>query len=236
LRSLNLFLGACGRVGFDESVILVDAASSTPTDADGIADSADLTTTSSGSGGSSGDGGQNGSSGGTSGTSGSDASCSVNTSPAKTGATATALSGKNGWSNPDNARVSDGLSASATLNDDSTALVITGFGLAIPASAEIQGVTVRVLHRAASGVITDESFNLTGTGLSQGINHRMAAWPTTFTNDVYGGPTDLWGQALTPAVVNDPSFGVSLRANSGSAAKTNIAEVDAITIEITYCD
>ena len=108
------------------------------------------------------------------------------------------------------------------------ALTFGGCGFTIPSGATILGVGV--------------SFQvLTNTGLSGNTIYEVALWyqgallgtlkspatlingtPTNPNNFAYGSAADLWGATLTPAIVNDPSFGfaVSVLVGGGSPNRT----------------
>lgn len=58
-------------------------------------------------------------------------------------------------------------------------------------------------------------------------------WPTVDTVAVYGGAGDLWGETLTPAIVNDVDFGVMLQATIVLADQ---ASVDQSTLRVYYED
>lgn len=172
------------------------------------------------------------------------------------------------WSNPSQALVLDGsyasilslanLSLFSTVNVVTDNLQVTNFGFSIPSTATIQGVTATV-NRLASGLnvtvgglvnltatVTDNSVRLAGTGVTSSNLASGAAWPGSAANATYGGTSNLWGATLTPAIVNDPSFGMALAANlNGSQATVVIvlpvsaslipgASVDEMTLAVTY--
>lgn len=90
--------------------------------------------------------------------------------------------------------------------------VAQGFGFSVPSSATVLGVIV--------------SFPIQSQGPTTGTVNQVALWysgaqegtakspgtpiTTTPTTTAYGSAADLWGAALTPAIVNDPSFGFAL--------------------------
>ena len=89
----------------------------------------------------------------------------------------------------------------------------TNFGFAIPTTATILGAAVtfgNVLQSASAGsniaqVALWQSGSLLGTAKSPAT--PMTTTPTLHT---YGGSADLWSAALTPAIVNDPTFGFAV--------------------------
>ena len=88
----------------------------------------------------------------------------------------------------------------------------TGFGFSIPSAATVLGVVV--------------SFGINSQSTTTGTVHQVALWEagsqqgtakspaTAITTSVvrhsYGGAGDVWGATLTPALVNDPSFGFAI--------------------------
>jgi hypothetical protein len=112
----------------------------------------------------------------------------------------------------------------------------------VPAGASIRGVEV-VVHRALDvGAAIDEtdvvlvrggaviSANLAGKGVT-----KVARWPpiAEAKSFSYGGSTNLWGVAspLTPAIVNDASFGVAIRVRT---AGSGVARVDYARLSVFY--
>lgn len=158
---------------------------------------------------------------------------------APTNATNSAALGTEPWTAPVNAIVSDGTSASVLVKQTqvSNALLVTGFGAAIPANATVTGVIVSV-KRFDLNQIVDHSLTLSSQGAAIGSNHASPIdWKTQIPETVtYGGASDTWGVALSPGTVNAADFGVALAVKSGDA--TNVfpqsARVDAITVTIHY--
>ena len=98
------------------------------------------------------------------------------------------------------------------------ALTFQNFGFSIPGSATILGVTVSAVLVSQSptvGFLSQvalwNSGGQLGTAKTPGTN-----FTTTPTPQSYGSAGDLWGAALTPAAVNDPSFGFAMAANCDS--------------------
>lgn len=90
--------------------------------------------------------------------------------------------------------------------------VAEGFGFSIPSSATILGITVTfgaVVQSTSTATIAQVA--LWEAGSQQGTA-KSPATPITVTPTVtsYGGASDLWGATLTPAIVNDPSFGFAV--------------------------
>lgn len=88
-------------------------------------------------------------------------------------------------------------------------LVLTGFQwTSLPTS--IDGIQVQVNVKRL-GRITDDTVSLY---LNQGIGENRAN--ADLANDkIYGSETDVWGlETITPAMMNDPDFGLVLRYQS----------------------
>lgn len=139
---------------------------------------------------------------------------------AGTGTNVAAESGDKVWSTPSNITNETISEARAgELNAATQNLRATNFGFAVPAGMSISGVEVRIRRRDSSGVgdIRDTSVRLIAAGVAVGANKASAVkWtPTATTEDIeYGGSSDLWSTALTPAQVNANTFGVQLRASA----------------------
>ncbi len=103
-------------------------------------------------------------------------------------------------------------------NSALTDLYFTGFGFAIPGSASIIGVKVSaVLVSQSTTTGTLASVALWYSGSQEGTAKTPGtAFTTTPTAQTYGTSTDLWGASLTPAIVNDPSFGFAMAADCDS--------------------
>lgn len=91
-------------------------------------------------------------------------------------------------------------------------------GFSIPGGATILGVTVTFginSQSATTGTVAQVAL-WNGLGLVGTAKSPATAITTTITANTYGGAADLWGAALTPNIVNDPTFGfaVSVAADS----------------------
>lgn len=135
------------------------------------------------------------------------------------------------WTNPGNITADDTSYATCASGSSGSAyLVARNLGFSIPTGATIDGVTVVVNgseHSAGSETVSaqlqDDSAALVGSA-------KTLSWTgTAKTNYTYGGSADKWGATLTPAIVNDPDFGVRIWYTT-----THSVEVDYVTIEVTY--
>lgn len=135
------------------------------------------------------------------------------------------------WSNPTNVKARDGAYASAA-HGFSHYLKATSFGFAVSTSATIRGIAVTVTRLANGGFIRDESVRLVKAGTIQTTDRAISAnWPAAWTDQTYGGATDLWGGAWTPSDINNAGFGAALAANVVDPAQ---ARVDLISITVYY--
>jgi hypothetical protein len=170
----------------------------------------------------------------------------VSTGATLPGAGATGGSGT-AWTSPGNVLSNDdayaNVSATAgfsNVNVTSQSLNATGFGFTIPANATILGIHATVArHRSASalaGEAQDNSIRLLKGGVATGTNKGATStnWPTSETNAAYGGASDLWGTTWTPAEVNASDFGLGVVADVSAFLGTRTANVDFVSIDITY--
>jgi hypothetical protein len=146
------------------------------------------------------------------------------------------------WTNPDNAKVSDGVYATNTnaTYGVSQTLRATNFGFSIPTGATINGILVEVQQLAsASNTITDYTGGTTFPVLSKAGSPiatgkaNVAKWPTSEAYRSYGSSSDLWGETWTPTDINNSGFGVRVCCQNNSALT---ASVDHIRITVYYTE
>lgn len=144
------------------------------------------------------------------------------------------------WGGTGNTTTSNNSRATATsliLGDVSNYLVCTGFNFDIPTTAVICGVRVEI-EKSGAGLlqsVQDHSIRLTQGGLISGNNYAVGGnWPTTDTYFSYGGPANLWGLALTPAMISSPTFGVAISANLSGSLILPSARIDHVRITVFY--
>ena len=93
-----------------------------------------------------------------------------------------------------------------------SALTFQNFGLTIPSAATILGVTVNlnlVSQYATTGNVAQVAL-WNSSGQVGTAKTPSTPFTTTLTNVSYGSAGDSWGAALTPAIVNDPTFGFAI--------------------------
>ena len=135
--------------------------------------------------------------------------------------------------------------AALAANQTTQYLSATGFGFSVPANAVILGVTLTVTKVASAGTtVFDSSAGATGfpgvrlqnAGAPLGADHSIAGqYPAGApAPTVYGGGTDTWGAALTPAIVNSPTFGFLFAAFNGGGGATGTATLTGYTLTVAY--
>ena len=82
----------------------------------------------------------------------------------------------------------------------------------------ISGIEVRV-EAQRNGRIADDQIQLFYQGDVIGVNNfyyetDIDGHLPIYNDSTYGGPTDLWGATITPAMLRDPDFGVLLKFQS----------------------
>ena len=140
------------------------------------------------------------------------------------------------WVLPEGAVLDDGVDASARLGPaPSSALLLRGFGLSVPDDARVLGVEVEIdRHSDEAGTVFDESVSLVHGATPEGESRaRPGAWKERAETVTYGHPRDLWQAEWTPQRLNDPSFGVALRAR---ADPTGSARYGAVRVHVYYCE
>lgn len=145
------------------------------------------------------------------------------------------------WSNPGNITLEDGSIATATIlgtGSGSNTHYIKGLapGFTIPSDAVIDGINpeFKRYSTGGSGGMGETRISLVRAGVIETTNRAVALnWSSGLRWDSYGGPTDLWGAAWTPADINNAGFGVVMDAY-WSGIPTSTANVDAIRITVFY--
>jgi hypothetical protein len=154
------------------------------------------------------------------------------------------------FSNVNNIFSSDNNRASSTglvtlFTGETEYLQATNFGFNIPATAIICGVAVEA-EKSATGIgtvlgiglsyVTDYSVRLVRNGTVVGNNKATAThWSGTETYHSYGGASDIWGVAWTPADINANNFGIAFSTSiNGLAMLIPNVRIDHIRITVYY--
>lgn len=138
------------------------------------------------------------------------------------------------WTDPMNVVSNNDLFAEAnTIGGPSQYLVCRAADLSsVPTNATIVGVTVRVRAQYSSvyggsayvgARLRDASGTLIGTSIGESYSG------TTEAEYVHGDPANLWGAALTAAMVHSANFGVVF-----NVWANGIVRIDYVTIEVEY--
>jgi len=150
----------------------------------------------------------------------------------------------NAWSTPTNVFADDAATANVTQAtfdspDQTEVLKVSGFDFSsIPDDATIDGVTARInaWFRAGQGTGSLDLCQLLNvSGAKVGTNQcatPVVLTSTTTTVITKGSTSDLWGNALTPAWVKDPDFGIALGILA-TAANADV-DIDYVTLEVQY--
>jgi len=144
------------------------------------------------------------------------------------------------WSNPNNAKVSDGNYSIALPAGGGIShyLKATNFGFSIPIGATINGILVEIEENyfTAGGTTTENAIKIVKSDGTIGTTNKStgATFPTTDTYISYGSSSDLWGEMWDNTKINDVDFGVVLSVNSVSSYSN--AAVDHIRITVYYTE
>lgn len=124
------------------------------------------------------------------------------------------------WSDPDNAKASDNVYATATNPGPGAGqltthyLKATNFGFAIPTGNTISGILVEVEGKAnsASSFMVDNRISIVKADGTIGTTNKKRGSPTWSNIESYisyGGSSDLWGETWDDTKINDIDFGVA---------------------------
>ena len=138
-----------------------------------------------------------------------------------------------GWSNISNAVGSSSGNYATYSGTSQSWLRLTNFGFTtsdIPSGATINGITVTVRGRNSQG---SQSMNvaLTKNGTTA-LGSKTFTISSSYSNNVQGSSSDLWGQTWTDTDLTSSSFGVMLRDSNTTASGT--FEIDYVTVVVTY--
>jgi hypothetical protein len=147
------------------------------------------------------------------------------------------------FSSDDSRATSTGLVS--LFNGETEYLQATNFGFSIPSAAIICGIVVEA-EKSATGIgtvlgiglsyVSDYSVRLIRNGTVAGNNKASAAhWTGSESYHTYGGNSDIWGVAWTPADINASNFGIAFSANiAGLAMLIPNVRIDHIRITVYY--
>lgn len=144
------------------------------------------------------------------------------------------------WSNVEGIKTESEEGATAELFGGQATQYIkaTNFGFALPGSATPVGVTAYVRKATtAPEAMNDLSVHLVKAGSVVTAQDKRVLSPMWEADQIaiYGGPSDLWGETLTRADINDSGFGLAFAAHNGAAGKV-YATVTWIKMAVAYID
>jgi hypothetical protein len=157
------------------------------------------------------------------------------TSPTRYPATASGTS----WSSPTRVGGNDSSYATYSFSGSGTSntLVASNFGLSVPSSAVILGISVTIERKSSSwNSLADSTVYLQKNGTQTGWNRASNRyWSTSDDAQDYGADDDLWGTTWTAADVNSSGFGVRLQVRNWSGS-SRVGYVDYIRVTVSYSD
>ena len=150
------------------------------------------------------------------------------------------------WSNEINVFLPDNNSATTVLQNYSFCfqstcyysryLYASDFGFTIPANAVILGILTEVNRNPGNpNAVVDSTVRLFDGATTVGSNQAIAfPWANGFNYQSYGGPSDLWGSAWTPALINGAAFGLYFKIYNSSANVVATVSVDHVRMTVYY--
>ena len=150
------------------------------------------------------------------------------------------------WTNPTNVFTANGMNAmAAPLNTSpncvgsncfySAGLATANYSFTVPGTATIDGIMVEIMRMAINVSAYDSTVRILKAGVPVGPNKALLTpWASSLGYAVYGGSTDLWGTAWTPADINNINFGTYLTTYNQSTVQQPGAMVDHIRITVYY--
>ena len=136
--------------------------------------------------------------------------------------------------NSNQLRTKGGVSVGTTTDP----VIAVGFGpsLAVPSNVTVDGVTADlnwIGQYAGTGVLSKAQLyylgNPYGNPKFPNVQNQSFAVDT-----LVGGSNDTWGAVLTPAIVNDPSFGVGWAITTQSAGGSDRSFIDYTKLTVSY--
>ena len=149
--------------------------------------------------------------------------------------------GANGsaWTNPGNVFALDGVFATDVLPAKAASqyLYASGFGLAIPSNATVVGIVMKAYVEGSTAIdLSDASVLLGNSSGPLGTDHKNGnLWTAAIAAQTYGSNVDNWSlPGLSPAFLNDPTFGVYYAAQNHNAGAARTASIDYFSITVYY--
>lgn len=144
-----------------------------------------------------------------------------------------------GWTTPSGIESTSTVAhVSVLAGGNSSFLVGSAFGFAIPTGSTINGIVVSFDREEVlgSGQLETGTVSVTKTVGVQAGNRKIgsAPWTTSFVTETYGASNDLWGTTWTVADINGTGFGFFIDVIETSASYNRTAGVQNYTITVTY--
>ncbi|MCB1712902.1 MAG: hypothetical protein KDH96_10605, partial [Candidatus Riesia sp.] len=121
-------------------------------------------------------------------------------------------------------------------------LIMDNFNFGIPTNSEIEGIEVIIDRRSPAGYgdpptdfyTKDYSVELKYKTELSNNKAKVNKWPTVYTEETYGGPTDTWGMTLNSVKLNNSDFGLklSVEAFNSTSKPKYLSEVKCVTINV----
>lgn len=111
-----------------------------------------------------------------------------------------------------------------------------GFGLSVPSGATILGIMVGTTwlgQSTGTGLMSSASLYYAGARIGTAKNPNVVNFSSA-TESQQGAVSDTWGAALTPAIVNDPSFGYGVQLTAREAGGSDRSFFNAFAITVFY--
>lgn len=147
--------------------------------------------------------------------------------------------GTTAFVSPSNVSASDNTYATKLAGTPLTTyyLTVTNFNFSIPSNATVAGIEVNVEGKKSlaqdTGRFSNVKLILSGSisGTSQSSSQELA---TSDSITTFGSSSNLWGNTLTPAVVNASNFGVGVSMFISPSDVNTTVSLDHITMKVYY--
>lgn len=143
------------------------------------------------------------------------------------------------WINPQLALIYDGIEtfSDVSFGKQSQFLVVRGFNFGVPSDDNVLQVLVSIKCQATNSDVRDtEIYLVNSTGIISDNLSDGLAWSLNVDSFKMIYLKNDLNPILSPATVNDPSFGVAVRVHNFDSTAIALAKVDGISIRVRYED